>query len=97
MSEFFSSLSTLWGAYHWKLDDKEKAAVKKLIDGFASDGSSGTPAVPAFPAAPPMLKSPDEMTEAELHTELNRQIAGEKRRVDGESASGSGNSETATG
>lgn len=31
---------------YWKLDDREKAAVKKLIDGFSADSSS--PAAPVF-------------------------------------------------
>ena len=36
---------------YWKLDGKEKAAVKKLIDGFSSDGPSASPAAPAFAPA----------------------------------------------
>lgn len=42
-------------------------------------------------------KTPQEMTVAELHAELDRQIAEEKKRVGSVSASGPGNSETATG
>ena len=42
-------------------------------------------------------KTPQEMTVAELHAELDRQIAEEKKRAGGQSASGPGNSETATG
>ena len=42
-------------------------------------------------------KSPQEMSEAELHAELDRQLAEEKKQADGQSAFGPGNSEKATG
>lgn len=42
-------------------------------------------------------KAPQEMTDAELHAELDRQLLEEKRQAGGQSASGPGRSETATG
>ena len=45
----------------------------------------------------PEVKAPQEMTVAELHAELDRQIAEEKKRVGGQSVFGRGSSETATG
>lgn len=42
-------------------------------------------------------KAPQEMTVAELHAELDRQIAGEKKRAEGLSVSGPGSYEMATG
>ena len=42
-------------------------------------------------------KAPQEMTVAELHAELDRQIAEEKKRAESGSASGPGNYEKATG
>lgn len=78
---------------YWKLDDREKAAVKKLIDGFSVGGSGTLPADVGQQEA----KAPQEMTVAELHAELDRQIAEEKKRAGGQSASWLGSSETATG
>ncbi|MCX4373344.1 MAG: helix-turn-helix domain-containing protein [Dysosmobacter sp.] len=43
------------------------------------------------------IKSPQEMTVAELHAELDRQIAEEKKRAAGQSVSGPGRSEKVTG
>lgn len=43
------------------------------------------------------IKSPQEMTVAELHAELDRQIAEEKKRAEGLSVSGPGSYEMATG
>lgn len=43
------------------------------------------------------VQSPQEMTVAELHAELDRQIAEEKKRAASGSVSGPGSSETATG
>lgn len=51
----------------------------------------------ATAGGPPEVKAPQEMTVAELHAELDRQIAEEKKRTESGSASGRGNSETATG
>ena len=51
----------------------------------------------ATAGGPPEVKAPQEMTVAELHAELDRQIAEEKKRAESGSASGRGNSETATG
>ena len=43
------------------------------------------------------VKAPQEMTVAELHAELDRQIAEEKKRAEGLSVSGPGSYEMATG
>lgn len=43
------------------------------------------------------VKAPQEMTVSELHAELDRQIAEEKKRAESGSASGPGNYEKATG
>lgn len=51
----------------------------------------------ATAGGPPEVKAPQEMTVAELHAELDRQIAEEKKRMESGSVSGRGNSETATG
>lgn len=45
----------------------------------------------------PEPKAPQEMTVAELHAELDRQIAEEKKRAEGLSVSGPGSYEMATG
>lgn len=60
---------------YWKLDDKEKAAVKKLIDGFSSDGAGSSPAAPAF--APARTPTIEEEARAEAE-EYYRQILAEK-------------------
>lgn len=51
----------------------------------------------ATAGGPPEVKAPQEMTVAELHAELDRQIAEEKKRMESGSVSGAGSSETATG
>lgn len=51
----------------------------------------------ATAGGPPEVKVPQEMTVAELHAELDRQIAEEKKRMESGSVSGAGSSETATG
>ena len=51
----------------------------------------------ATAGGPPEVKAPQEMTVAELHAELDRQIAEEKKRAEGLSVSGPGSSEKATG
>lgn len=45
----------------------------------------------------PAVKTPQKMTDAELHAELDRQIAGEKKQTESGSASGHGSSGTAAG
>lgn len=48
---------------YWKLDDREKAAVKKLIDGFTAGGSgallvdTGQQAEPELPSIRPMIQA----------------------------------------
>lgn len=51
----------------------------------------------ATAGGPPEVKAPQEMTVAELHAELDRQIAEEKKRMESGSVSGAGSSKTATG
>lgn len=51
----------------------------------------------ATAGGPPEVKAPQEMTVAELHAELDRQIAEEKKRMESGSVSGAGSSEKATG
>ena len=55
---------------YWRLDDKEKATVKKLIDGFSSDGSSASPAAPAF--APTHIEKSELTVEQEVEREVER-------------------------
>ena len=45
----------------------------------------------------PAVKTPQKMTDAELHAELDRQLAGEKKQAESGSASGYGSSGTAAG
>lgn len=59
--------------------------MREVVEGFG-DMTPGTPA-----------KAPQEMTREEMHIELDRQFDEEKKRADGQSASGRGNSEKATG
>ena len=48
---------------YWKLDDREKAAVKKLIDGFSAGGSGALPVdtgqqeEPELPSIRPMIQA----------------------------------------
>lgn len=79
---------------YWKLDDREKAAVKKLIDGF-SVGSSGT--LPVDTGQQQEARAPQEMTDAELHAELDRQLLEEKRQTESGAVYGSTSSGTAIG
>lgn len=85
---------------YWKLDDKEKAAVKKLIDGF----SPGGPAVQALSPAPADTrtrseKPVSEWTEAEIDAEAEeyrRELLEEKRQAEsGSASSGSGGTKLA--
>lgn len=59
--------------------------LREVVNGFG-DVVPGTPA-----------KAPQEMTREEIHMELDRQLDEEKKQADGQSASGRGNSERATG
>lgn len=76
---------------YWVLDDREKAAVKKLIDGFTLDGS----AVPVLAPAPidkrTLAEKPAaEWTDAEINAEAEeyrRELLEEKRQVGSGSAS----------
>jgi len=76
---------------YWVLDDREKAAVKKLIDGFTMDGS----AVPVLAPAPidkrTLAEKPAaEWTDAEIDAEAEeyrRKLLEEKKQAASGSAS----------
>ncbi len=85
---------------YWVLDDKEKAAVKKLIDGFTMDGS----AVPVLAPAPvdkrTLAEKPAaEWTDAEINAEAEeyrRELLEEKKQaVSGSASSASGETKPA--
>lgn len=59
--------------------------LREVVEGFG-DVAPGTPA-----------KYPQEMTDAELHRELDRQLAEEKKQAESGLVSGLGSSEKATG
>ena len=59
--------------------------MREVVEGFG-DVAPGIPA-----------KVPQEMTRVEIHMELDRQLDEEKNQADGQSASGLGGSEKATG
>ncbi len=59
--------------------------MREVVEGFG-DVAPGTPA-----------KYPQEMTREEIHMELDRQLDEEKKQAGGQSASGLGSSEKATG
>lgn len=75
-----------------KLVNLPKAS-QDIITGFMREVVEGFGGV--APGA--LAKSPQEMTDAELHSELDRQLVGEKKRAGNGSVSGPGNSEMATG
>lgn len=63
---------------YWKLDDKEKAAVKKLIDGFTPASSSA--AVPVFAPAHTLTIEEEARAEADQQAQLiYHQILSEKK------------------
>lgn len=76
---------------YWKLDDKEKAAVKKLIEGFSPDGSGVGPAAPAFaPAHTPTIEE-EARAEANQQAQLiYQQILSEKKAAAGMLSESSG-------
>jgi len=85
---------------YWVLDDREKATVKKLIDGFTMDGS----AVPVLAPAPIdkrtlAEKPPEEWTDAEIKAEADeyrRELLEEKRQaVSGSASAASGETKLA--
>ena len=65
---------------------------QKVFDHFRARLSAAADSVQQHEA-----KAPQEMTDAELHAELDRQLLEEKRQAGGQLASGPGRSETATG
>ena len=83
------SIKRLIRAY-WRLSDSGKAGFRELLDNLVTEYESGrnAPAVPSTSAG--------EMTDAEIHAEVDRQLMGEKVAVDELSVSGPGRSDTAT-
>lgn len=83
------SIKRLIRAY-WRLSDSGKAGFRELLDNLVTEYESGrnAPAVPSTSAG--------EMTDAEIHAEVDRQLMGEKVAVDELSVSGPGKSDTAT-
>ena len=63
----------------------------EVLERYALELVSGS-SVPA-----PVVKSPKEMSDAELHAELDRQLATEREKAEGMSASGRGSSGTVSG
>lgn len=83
------ALSTLKDE-HWLLLEQKLKEIVGMRD-----------AAPAFAPAPDMLirveKPPQEMSDAELHAELDRQLAEEKKQAESPSAYGRGKSGTVAG
>lgn len=57
---------------YWRLDDKEKAAVKKLIDGFSLDSSIVSSAAPAL--APVRISNSELTAEREIEQEVEQEV-----------------------
>lgn len=71
---------------------------QKVFDHFQARLSAAKERLTAADAGQQQeAKAPQEMTVAELHAELDRQIAEEKKRAEGLSVSGPGSYEMATG
>jgi len=74
---------------YWHLDEKEKAAVKKLIDGFSSGGSGSSAAPVLAPAHPPTIEE-EALAEAEQQKQMiYEQILAEKKAQAGLSSESS--------
>lgn len=86
---------------YFELDIDTRQKVFEVFEHFHSRIATAKEQLAAADAAtaggPPEVKAPQEMTVAELHAELDRQIAEEKKRMESGSVSGAGSSETATG
>ena len=80
-------------AAYLKLDEQDRLSVGRLIQNIIDERTAQASASAAETPANP----PREMSDAELHAELDRQLAEEKKQVDGQSASGRGSSGTAAG
>lgn len=83
---------------YFELDIDTRQKVFEVFEHFQSKITAAKEQLSAADAGQQQeAKSPQEMTVAELHAELDRQIAEEKKRAEGLSVSGPGSSEKATG
>lgn len=74
-----------------ELSDKDREAIRLYLQSIIKAKQENEA------AKPNPVKAPQEMTDEELHVELDRQILESKKQAESESAFGSGSSETATG
>lgn len=80
-------------AAYLKLDEQDRLSVGRLIQNIINERTA-----PAFASsAEAITKSPQEMSDEQLHAELDRQIAEEKRQGESESGSGHTGSGAAAG
>ena len=83
---------------YFELDMDTRQKVFEVFEHFQSKITAAKEQLSAADAGQQQeAKAPQEMTVAELHAELDRQIAEEKKRAEGLSVSGPGSSEKATG
>ena len=83
---------------YFELDIDTRQKVFEVFEHFQSKITAAKEQLSAADAGQQQeAKAPQEMTVAELHAELDRQIAEEKNRAEGLSVSGPGSSEKATG
>ena len=83
---------------YFELDMDTRQKVFEVFEHFQSKITAAKEQLSAADAGQQQeAKAPQEMTVAELHAELDRQIAEEKKRMESGSVSGAGSSETATG
>ena len=83
---------------YFELDIDTRQKVFEVFEHFQSKITAAKEQLSAADAGQQQeAKAPQEMTVAELHAELDRQIAEEKKRAEGLSVSGPGSSEKATG
>ena len=83
---------------YFELDMDTRQKVFEVFEHFQSKITAAKEQLSAADAGQQQeAKAPQEMTVAELHAELDRQIAEEKKRAAGQSVSGPGRSEKVTG
>ena len=83
---------------YFELDIDTRQKVFEVFEHFQSKITAAKEQLSAADAGQQQeAKAPQEMTVAELHAELDRQIAEEKKRAAGQSVSGPGRSEKVTG
>lgn len=83
---------------YFELDIDTRQKVFEVFEHFQSKITAAKEQLSAADAGQQQeAKAPQEMTVAELHAELDRQIAEEKKRMESGSVSGAGSSEKATG